>query len=269
MADDDGLQGFLAAAANHRLLTASEEKALGRRAQAGDRDARNELVLCNIRLVVSVARYYRNRGLPMSDVVQNGILGLNRAAEKFDPNQGTRFSTYATLWIKQAIQRGLTSGATAIRVPSTVAGNRAKVRSAQVRYPEADTEFLADLLDLDAADVERALDAAEVVTSLDREVVTDDHTHTMLDAMADPWADDPHEVLADDLSGELRQALAKLPRNHRRVIEMHFGLGAKKPMTVTEIASALGAGFSVNTVKTLRGEALEFLGHRLGHHRAG
>lgn len=261
---EDGLQRFLTEAAAHRLLTAHEERALGRRVQKGDMSARNELVLSNIRLVVSIARYYRNRGLPMEDVIQHGIIGLNRAAEKFDPDKDIRFSTYATLWIKQAIQRGLTSGGAAIRLPSTVAGIRAKVRAAMLRHPEADAQFLADLLELDEDDVQRALDAAEVVTSLDREVVSDDHTHTMLDAIYDPHADDPHDLVADDISGELYEALAALEREHRRVIEMHFGLTGKPPMTVVEISEKLS--ISLNTVKKLRTEAITFLGFRLDHH---
>jgi RNA polymerase primary sigma factor len=148
----------------------------------------------------------------MEDVVQHGIIGLNRAAEKFDPSKDIRFSTYATLWIKQAIQRGITSGGTAIRLPSTVASNRAKVRAALVKYPDADDEFLADLLDLDTGEVERALDAAEVVTSLDREVQTDEHTHTMLDAMPTRTPTIPYDLVTDDLSDELRAALAAMEK---------------------------------------------------------
>lgn len=269
MAEDDGLQRFLAVAADHRLLTARDEKALGKRAQQGDRAARDELVLSNIRLVVSIARYYRNRGLPMEDVIQHGIIGLNRAAEKFDPSKDIRFSTYATLWIKQAIQRGIASGGAAIRLPSTVAANRAKVRAEKARHPDATSEFIADLLDLDTGEVERALDAAEVVTSLDREVQSDDFTHTMLDAMPDTFAEDPHDLVTDDLSDELRVALAAMDREHRRVIELAFGLTGKPPMTVAEMAKAIkrnGKPVSVNTVKTLRAEGVEFLGHRLDHH---
>lgn len=265
MTDDTSLQKFLAETAGHRLLTAREEKALGRRALAGDKNARNELVLCNIRLVVSIARYYRNRGLSLGDVVQNGIIGLNRAAEKFDPERDIRFSTYATLWIRQAIQRGLISGGAAIRLPSSVASSRAKVRSVQAKHPDADFDFIADLLDIDVKEVARAFGAAEVVTSIDREMSTDEHTHTILDAVADPDADDPHEMVEDDLSDELRSALDAMERGHRRVIEMHFGLKGKQPMTVKEIATKLGK--SENTVKTLRAEAVEFLSHRLDHHR--
>jgi RNA polymerase sigma factor (sigma-70 family) len=269
MAEEDGLQRFLAVAADHRLLTARDEKTLGKRAQQGDRAARDELVLSNIRLVVSIARYYRNRGLPMEDVIQHGIIGLNRAAEKFDPSKDIRFSTYATLWIKQAIQRGIASGGAAIRLPSTVASNRAKVRAERARHPDATTEFIADLLDLDTGEVERALDAAEVVTSLDREVQSDDFTHTMLDAMPDTFAEDPYDLVTDDLSDELRTALAAMDREHRRVIELAFGLTGKQPMTVAEMAKAIkrnGKPVSVNTVKTLRAEGIEFLGYRLDHH---
>jgi RNA polymerase sigma factor (sigma-70 family) len=272
MTEDDGLKHFLTLAADHRLLSASEEKTLGRRVQAGGprgREARDTLVLSNIRLVVSIARYYRNRGLPLDDVVQHGIIGLNRAAEKFDPGKDIRFSTYATLWIKQAIQRGLTSGGTAIRLPSSVAGTRSKVRAALVTHPDADAQFLSDMLDLDVDEVQKALDAAEVVTSLDREVPSDEHVHTMLDAIPDPNADDPHDLVTDDFSAELRAGLSSLGREHRRVIELSFGLTGQPPKTVTEIAKVVqrnGKPVAANTIKKLRAEALAHLRDHLSPH---
>ena len=278
MSEDDGLQAFLRQAAAHRLLTAHEEKALGRRIQAGGPDgiaARNELVLCNIRLVVSVARYYRNRGLAMADIVQLGYTGLNRAAEKFDPEREIRFSTYATLWIKQAIQRGLSSGGTAIRLPSSVAATRAKVRAAQLRHPDADHVFLADLLDLDVREVERVLDAAEVVTSLDREMTTDDHSHSMLDQLADPHPDDPLAgAIQDELSDDVCRALDAMERDEanrargkqrRRVIELHFGLTGHPPLPIAQVAKKLS--LTPNTAKQRRAEGMEFLGQVLDHHR--
>lgn len=275
--DEDGLQAFLKQAAGHRLLAAHEEKALGRRVQNGGADgieARDELVLCNIRLVISVARYYRNRGLSMEDLVQLGYTGLNRAAEKFDPERGIRFSTYATLWIKQAIQRGLTSGGTAIRLPSQVSASRAKVRAAQLRYPDADHEFIADLLDLDVKEVERVLDAAEVVTSLDREMATDDHSHSMLDNLADPLAADPLEgAMQDELSADVRAALSAMEKDadrtrgkqRRRVIELHFGLTGQPPMSIAQVAKKLGV--NPNTAKTRRTEGMKYLTHALDHYR--
>lgn len=266
MTDEISLQKFLSEAANHRLLTAHEEKALGRRSQAGDRTARNELVLCNIRLVISIARYYRNRGLAMEDVIQEGIIGLNRAAEKFDPDREIRFSTYATLWIKQAIQRGLQNTGIAIRLPYAVSSIRGKVRAAQAKHPDEDINFIADLLDLDVEDVQAAIDAAEVVTSIDREVTTDEHMHTILDAMSDPFAEDPFEVVEDDLTDELRAAVKQLDTQYRRVVEMHFGLNGKPPMSVKEIAAKLGLN-SENTVKARRTKGLALLAQRLEHHR--
>jgi RNA polymerase primary sigma factor len=289
MTDDAGLKTFLGEAAQHRLLTAAEERALGRRVRSGTvkeksldgewrgtRDAttaRNELVLCNIRLVVSVARYYRNRGLTDADVVQEGILGLNRAAEKFDPDKDIRFSTYATLWIKQAIQRGLSKGSAAIRLPSTLAGNRAKVRGYQLRNPEATLQDVADSCDLELADVVRALEAAEVVTSLDREIGTDETAHTLLDALADPHADDPHHLVDDDLSPLLAVALdalslerrpgktMKTGRQHRRVIEMNFGIGCPQK-SLKEIEATLGGtkkGNSLNTIKSMRRDGMAWI----------
>jgi RNA polymerase sigma factor (sigma-70 family) len=283
--DDEGLKQFLNAAADHRLLTADEEKALGRIARrvysrnlehacsgCPSCRARHELVNCNIRLVVNIARYYRNRGLPMSDVIQNGILGLDRAARKFDPERNIRFSTYATLWIKQAIQRGLTSGGSTIRLPAHVAGRRAKARAALSLDAEQSLTLLAASMDISLANVERALEAAEVVTSLDREMYGDDYTHTMLDATPDPHAPDPADLEGMDAPLYVREYVARLDdidnrvpsRQLRRIIELSFGLTGKPPMGAEEVARALGKGkngkpLSVNTVKSRRSEALNLL----------
>jgi RNA polymerase sigma factor (sigma-70 family) len=289
--DDEGLVRFLNAAADHRLLSAEEEKSLGRVARrvysknlehacstCPSCRARHELVNCNIRLVCNIARYYRNRGLPMGDVIQNGILGLDRAARKFDPERNIRFSTYATLWIKQAIQRGLTSGGSAIRLPAHVAGRRAKARAALTRDSEQTLVALAADMDISLANIERALDAAEVVTSLDREMYGDDFTQTMLDGTPDPHAEDP----ADLGPSETRPAGIDAPtyvlayvarldewdnrvpsRQLQRIIEMSFGLTGKPPMSAEDIAHVLkgpkGKPLSPNTIKTRRAEALDLL----------
>ncbi len=175
------------------------------------------------------------------------------------------FVTYATLWIKQAIQRGITNGGSAIRLPSTVAGVRAKVRAAQARHPDASVEFLSDLLDLDPKDVSASLDAAEVVTSLDRRIVSDNHEHTMLDSMVDEHAIDPYDAVEDDISDELREALAGLDKQHRQIIEMHFGLKGKHPKSTLEIAAELS--ISTTTVKSRRSNALGLLATALERHR--
>ncbi len=260
---EEGFQRFLAKTATHRLLSPHEEKALARRVHTGDMRARDELVLCNVRLVVSIARYYRNRGMGMEDVIQEGIIGLNRAAEKFDPRRNIRFSTYATLWIRQSIQRALLGRASTIQLPSAVAGNRAKLQSAAMRNPGADIEALAKEMEITPAEAERALEAAEVVTSLDREVMTDNSVHTLLDSMADPHAEHPHDLIRENTS-PLHAALPmlehELSRNHRQVIEMRFGID-REPLLIKEISAALS--MSDNTVKTLQNEALQWLAKTL------
>lgn len=236
---DEGLQKFLRGAANHRLLTAQEERDLARRAKAGDDSARHELILCNLRLVISIARYYRNRGLPYSDVIQEGILGLDRAVRKFEPDRGYRFSTYATLWVKQAIQRGLSGAGSTIRLPPQVAERRAKARALLMADPDLPMEELAAELEIEVDQLMRALDAAEVVTSLDREVSSDDDfPHTLLDTLGDPDADDPSAVTLTNTAG-LHVAIESLPELQRAVIRLRFGLDGDMPLPLKDVGDRL------------------------------
>lgn len=255
---DEGLQQFLRTAANHRLLSAQEERDLARRARAGDDSARHELILCNLRLVVSIARYYRNRGLPYSDVIQEGILGLDRAVRKFEPERGYRFSTYATLWVKQAIQRGLSGAGSTIRLPPQVAERRAKARALIAAEPDIMMEALAEELDIEVDQLLRALNAAEVVTSLEREVSSDDdYAHTLLDTLADPHADDPSDQPPDDVSA-LYAAVANLPDRQRAVLSLRFGLdGGRAPMPLKEVGDELG--LPTATVQSEQRKALKAL----------
>lgn len=254
---DEGLQRFLDTAANHRLLTPQEERDLARRFQAGDESARHELIKCNLRLVISIARRYRNRGLPFGDLIQEGTLGLDRAARKFDPDLGYRFSTYATLWIRQSIQRGLSGAGSTIRLPPQVAEHRAKARAAMLREPELSIEEIADDMDASLELIERALGAAEVVTSIDRQVsADDDYTRTLLDTVPDPHATDPWEDLPEDVSG-LYGALEQLPEQQQKVIELRFGFTGKPPMALAEVAEEMG--LSTTTVQTAQRDALASL----------
>lgn len=280
---------FLADAAAHRLLGPAEEQRLAKitwpvfskddtpEAVPPLRDgkhvcgrceacrARHELVLCNIRLVVSIARYFRGRELPSEDVIQEGIIGLDRAATKFDPNRRIRFSTYGTLWIRQAIQRALLGRGSTIRLPSAVASNRAKVRDKMRTGHSSDVLALASELDMAPGDVERALAAAEVVTSLDRELTTDEYTHTLLDALPDPYADDPLDLIREDTS-ELYDALDQLESGelhpkygakHRLAVELRFGLDGGGIRKYDEVAAIIDS--SKNTAKTYVRESMEVL----------
>lgn len=255
---DEGTQRFLRMAAGHRLLSAREEKELARAAAKGDTAARHKLLLHNLRLVVSIARHYRNRGLPFADVIQDGILGLDRATIKFDPERGYKFSTYATLWIRQAIRRGLSGTGSTIRLPPQVAERRAKARAALLKDPMRDLQELAESLELEAGQLANALGAAEVVTSLDREIsIDDDYAHTLLDTLADPLAHDPAHHLPET-NPELHDALADLEPLQQKVIRLRFGFDGEAPMSLAEVAERLGYK-GTTTVQAAQREALKQL----------
>lgn len=215
---DDGLQAFLDGAANHRILTAAEERDLSNRYRAGDEDARRELVECNLRLVIFVAKNFRGRGLPFADLIQEGIIGLNRAAQKFDPDRGFKFSTYATWWIRQSIQRGLHNGGQAIRVPMAVKDEHYRAAAAGEETDPA----LASVVSLDRADAQT--DGGQ--------------GQSLVEALVDRFADDPHDLVEDDLP-DVRAAVELLQDLDRRVIELRFGLDGPV-RSFAEVSSELG-----------------------------
>lgn len=266
---DDGQQEYLNRAANHRLLKPYEEKDLARRAAPGREHigscrceackARRTLIECNMRLVISIARHYRNKGMTFGDVVQEGSLGLDRAARKFDPALGFRFSTYATLWIRQSIQRGLQSGGNTIRLPPQVAEHRAKSRALIREHGDLSFEELAERLGTTPEKIQLALGAAEVVSSLNREVTMgDEYDLALIDTIADPLAIIPGENLAEDTSF-LLPLLDQLPLTQRRVIELRFGFDGHDPRSLADVASVMG--ISTTTVQTAQREALKTLRH--------
>jgi RNA polymerase sigma factor (sigma-70 family) len=251
---DDGLQVFLNKAADHRLLSAGEEQDLSRRfLEDGDDRARHELMECNIRLVVSIARRYRNRGLSLADLIQEGIVGLDRASRKFDPGRGFKFSTYATWWVRQAIQRGLQANGQSIRVPGQVTDLRAKLHTAIRKDPDSPLAEIALELGFTELQARRALDAAEVVTSLDRELYrSEDHAATLLDSLPDPNAPDPADL--ENTTEELYEALAEITPQQRQVLELRFGFNDGKTCSLAEIAEQLSLPQSV--VRTCQRQGL-------------
>jgi RNA polymerase primary sigma factor len=240
-ATTDGLQLFLRDIGKVRLLTAQQEVDLGRRIWRGDMDAKRKLVESNLRLVVSIAKKYRNQGLPFLDLIQEGTLGLVRAAEKFDYRKGFKFSTYATWWIRQAIARALADKARTIRVPvhiveklNRIGRAERKLTTGLGRTPTADE--IAEVTGLGPEEVESIKGAALAPISLEKPIGDDDQFE-FGQLIADEQADSPYDRAVEVLTGEaVRAALNALGYRERRVLELRYGLGGGHPRTLDEIA---------------------------------
>jgi RNA polymerase primary sigma factor len=239
----DSLQLFLAEAGRHRLLTASEEVVLAKRIERGDLTAKRHMVESNLRLVVSIAKGYRGLGVPFLDLIQEGSLGLNRAVEKFDWRRGFKFSTYATWWIRQSVQRAVANQSSTIRVPVHVVERQQKLSRAAVRLEvelgrEPTQDELAEATGLPIQHVEEALEAARASVSLNVAVGADDGGE-LGDLLADREAADPLDEAEESLrKHEVRRALAALPERERRVLELRFGFDGE-PLTLEAIGREL------------------------------
>ena len=240
----DPVDQLLRRAAQYRLLRPAEELELAKRIERGDLRAKELLINSNLRLVVSIARRYQGLGLGMSDLVQEGMIGLIRAAEKFDYRKGFRFSTYATLWIRQAIQRGLDNTARTVRLPANVAQQTRKVDRVAAdlaakleRDPTA--EEIAAETGFEPDEVERLRKLDSRPASLDARVGDDDSAS--LGELLDSNAPTPEEEVGrDDVADQLDKALAELPVEERQVIELRFGRKGEQPHTVAQTGRKLG-----------------------------
>ncbi len=238
----DSLQLFLKDIGNVRLLTASEEVDLAKRIWRGDMDAKQKMVESNLRLVISIAKNYRNQGLPFLDLIQEGTIGLVRAAEKFDHRRGFKFSTYATWWIRQAIARSLADKARTIRIPVHVVEKLNKIGRAERglvtalgREPTA--EEIADLVaGIDPEEVDSIKRSAQAPISLEKPV-GDEQESEFGQFIADDQAESPYERAMEILTKQaLRDALENLSYRERRVLELRYGLGGEHPRTLDEVA---------------------------------
>ena len=240
----DSLTLFMNEIGKHDLLTAAEEVELAKRIERGDRIAKERMINSNLRLVVSIAKRYQGRGLTLGDLIQEGVIGLNRAAEKFDWRKGFKFSTYATWWIRQACQRAISNQSRTIRVPAHVHERRAKLvrlgRQFEAEHGrEATVEELAAMSGYADLHVEEALSAVEASVSLNQ-AVGDDGDGELGDLFADPYAVDPAEEAGDALRhSSVRAALQTLSDNERRVLELRFGFAGEQ-QTLDAIARELG-----------------------------
>jgi RNA polymerase primary sigma factor len=263
--EPDSLQLFLNEVSRHRLLTAEEEVQLSQQIERGDFAAKERMVNANLRLVVSIAKHYRGQDVPLTDLIQEGILGLIRAVEKFDWRRGLKFSTYATPWIRQSIERGIAYKARTIRIPVHVLQRERKIRRTMpvltARYGREPTdEELASEVKLPVHQVKEVREAARAVTSLDRPVGEEDGAS--LGELFPSGEEEPvEEVEREAREQVVKRAVAELPSQQREILCRRYGLtDDRRPQTVEQVVRSLGV--SRAEVRQLEHMALEGLARR-------
>ncbi len=241
----DSLQQFLNEAGRYKLLTAAEEVELAKRIERGDEKAKDLMINSNLRLVVSIAKKYQGHGLSLLDLIQEGIIGLIRAAEKFDWRKGFKFSTYATWWIRQAVQRGVANKSRTIRIPVHIVEREQKVARAErdlvakLERPPTEKE-IAKAANLPLNQVLEVKKAARAVTSLDRPLGDDGDGGAYGDLFAAEQASVEEELEVNLREEALHKALAELPDRERQVLTLRYGLaGDQEPMSLEAIGREL------------------------------
>src|SRR5215218_3348527 len=264
-ATTDALQLFLNEIGRHRLLTPAEEIDLAKRIERGDLAAKDRMINANLRLVVSIAKKYQGSELTLLDLIQEGILGLIRAVEKFDWRKGYRFSTYATLWIRQAIQRGLADRGRMIRLPVNVAQRERKIARTERELAaklgrEPTVDEIAREAELDPEAVSEMREASRVVASLDRPV-GEEGDASLGDLLPGEGAAPAEEVEVELREQAVRDTVAALPEREREVIKLRFGLnGDQTPQPLTRVGEQLGV--SPERVRQIEERALAHLALR-------
>ena len=259
----DLIPGYFAHIDRGQLLTHPEEIDLSKRAKAGDKRARQRLIEKNLRLVISVAKKYRGMGLPFEDLIQEGNIGLMKAVEKFDPDRGFRFSTYATWWIRQAVQRAVADKGRTIRVPVHMTEKIRKVSRAISELAleierEPTEDEVARRLDWDPDEVRLTMRAMPDATSLDQPVSSEETASQLGDFIEDDKVSDtPDTVMREMETEHLKEAIERLPDRARYVLVRRYGLDDREPATLAELGDELD--ISRERVRQLQREAERIL----------
>lgn len=268
---DENLGRYLEAISNHPLLSPEDELRLTRiwakrnkrkptRAQLA---AREELLRCNMKLVVSVAKSFRGRSMPFMDVIQEGVTGLAKAIDKYDPSRGVKLGTYATWWIRQACQRAVVNYGDTIRIPAQVNIYRARASKLMREHPDMTPEEIAAEIGTDVEHMEEALEVPSVAVSLDSSrQFADESSVSLVNLIEDVSAEDPAEVaIAHDAGRDVRRALTCLLPEERRVIELRFGFEDGYALSFAQVSTRMGIPH--HRAQALQKSALHKLGHLL------
>ena len=260
----DGVKAYLKSIGNHPRLNFEQEKELSARALNGDQDAINELVSCNLLLVVPIAKRYYGCGLPLLDLIQEGNLGLITAAKKYDGTKGWRFSTYATYWIRQSISRALGDQSRTIRIPANMVELLGKVRKATneltIKFKRQPTdEEIAKYLDEDLDKIQTVLDVSQAVSSLDLSVDEDGET-SVGDLVADERVESGYANLVKEANKQIvDDVLGTLPAREAEILRMRFGINQEKAMTLEEVGGHYG--ITKERIRQIENKAIRKLRH--------
>ena len=260
----DGVKAYLKSIGNHPRLNFEQEKELSARALNGDQDAINELVSCNLLLVVPIAKRYYGCGLPLLDLIQEGNLGLITAAKKYDGTTGWRFSTYATYWIRQSISRALGDQSRTIRIPANMVELLGKVRKATneltIKFKRQPTdEEIAKYLDEDLDKIQTVLDVSQAISSLDLSVDEDGET-SVGDLVADERVESGYANLVKEANKQIvDDVLGTLPAREAEILRMRFGINQEKAMTLEEVGGHYG--ITKERISQIENKAIRKLRH--------
>ena len=245
MEAQDVLTQYLGRVRGGRLLDAGEEKALARRVRGGDMKARQKLIESNLRLVISIAKKYRGRGVPFEDLIQEGNAGLIRAVEKFDPEMGNRFSTYATWWIRQAVTRAVADHARTVRLPAHVVDALYRLRRAENALSielgrDATEEELVERLGVKPEEARRLREVSQPISSIDAKINAEESSEFGELLPDERSGDDYARVEVGQWELALVEAVRSLPEREARIIEMRHGLDGSETLTLREVSEELG-----------------------------